>query len=196
MTAPATAAAHASSSEPVVSRSLSRQSDLVHLRSGRLALAALRLAAGFIFLWAFLDKTFGLGYSTPGERAWINGGAPSQGFLLSDGVVGPLKPFFTSIASPASDWLFMAGMLGIGLAVMLGIGLRVSAVVGTVILAAMYVAEWPPGAETGSNNPVVNYHVIYALSLIVLAVLAAGDTIGFGMPWKKTSLVRRMPWLA
>jgi thiosulfate dehydrogenase [quinone] large subunit len=183
-------------SEPVVKRSLARQTDLVHLGSGRLVLAVLRLAIGFIFLWAFLDKTFGLGYATPVERAWINGGTPSQGFLLGDSVVGPLKPFFASIASPASDWLFMAGMLGIGLAVMLGIGLRISAVAGTVILLAMYLAEWPSGVGTGSTNPVVNYHVIYALSLIVVAVLAAGDTIGFGLPWKKTSLVRRMPWLA
>jgi len=183
-------------SEPVVLRSLARQTDLVHIGSGRLVLAVLRLAIGFIFLWAFLDKTFGLGYSTPPERAWINGGAPSQGFLLGDAVVGPLKPFFTSIASPISDWLFMAGMLGIGLAVVLGIGLRISAVAGTVILLAMYLAEWPSGAGTGSTNPVVNYHVIYALSLIVVAVLAAGDTIGFGLPWKNTRLVRRMPWLA
>ncbi len=183
-------------SEPVVMRSLARQTDLVHLGSGRFALAVLRLAMGFIFLWAFLDKTFGLGFSTPVERAWINGGTPSQGFLLGDSVVGPLKPFFSSIASPASDWLFMAGMLGIGLAVMLGIGLRISAIAGTVILVAMYLAEWPFTAGAGSTNPVVEYHIIYALSLIVIAILAAGDTIGFGLPWKNTSLVRRMPWLA
>jgi len=189
-------AAPAPPSRSVALRSLARQIDLVRPVSGRFALAVLRLATGFIFLWAFLDKTFGLGYSTPAERSWINGGAPSQGFLLGDGVAGPLKPFFTSIASPASDWLFMAGMLGVGLAVTLGIGLRISAVAGTVILAAMYLAEWPPGADTGSTNPVVNYHVIYALSLIVAAVLAAGDTIGFGALWKKTGLVRRMPWLA
>ena len=35
----------------------------------RRSLAVLRLATGFIFLWAFLDKTFGLGFSTPVERA-------------------------------------------------------------------------------------------------------------------------------
>ena len=191
-----TTAPPVTASKPVVMRSLARQTDLVHLGSGRLVLALLRLAIGSIFLWAFLDKTFGLGYATPAERAWVNGGTPSQGFLLGDSVVGPLKPFFASIASPASDWLFMAGMLGIGLAVMLGIGLRISAVAGTVILLAMYLAEWPSGVGTGSTNPVVNYHVIYSLSLIVVAVLAAGDTIGFGLPWKKTSLVRRMPWLA
>ena len=29
------------------------------------ALAVLRISTGFVFLWAFLDKTFGLGYATP-----------------------------------------------------------------------------------------------------------------------------------
>ena len=68
------------------------QTHIVTLATGRRWLAVLRLATGFIFLWAFLDKAFGLGFSTPAERAWINGGAPSQGFLNSDAVVGPLKP--------------------------------------------------------------------------------------------------------
>ena len=44
-------------------------------------LVGLRLALGFEFLWAFLDKTFGLGYSTPSSQAWINGGSPTKGFL-------------------------------------------------------------------------------------------------------------------
>ncbi len=108
--------------------------------------------------------------------------------------MGPLKPFFAAIASPASDVLFMAGMLGIGAAVMLGIGLRISAVAGTVILVLMYLAEWPFIADSGSTNPAVDYHIIYALALIVIATLAAGDTFGFGRPWKH--LVRRAPWLA
>jgi len=171
-----------------------RESDLVHSRAGRASLAVLRLATGWIFLWAFLDKAFGLGFSTPIDRAWVNGGTPSQGFLLGDSVVGPLKPFFAAIASPASDVLFMAGMLGIGVAVMLGIGLRISAVAGTIILVLMYLAEWPFIADSGSTNPAVDYHIIYALALIVIATLAAGDTFGFGRPWKH--LVRRAPWLA
>ncbi len=44
-------------------------------------LVGLRLALGFEFLWAFLDKTFGLGYSTPSTQASINGGSPTKGFL-------------------------------------------------------------------------------------------------------------------
>ena len=159
------------------------------------ALAVLRIATGFIFLWAFLDKTFGLGFSTPTERAWINGGTPSQGFLGSEAVSGPLQPFFAGIASPASDVLFMLGMLGIGLAVVLGIGLRVSAIAGTAIMLLMYLAEWPFAANTASTNPVVDYHIIYALALIVVAATAAGDTWGLGRQWRSLPIVRSQPWL-
>ncbi|MEO7016428.1 MAG: DoxX family protein [Leifsonia sp.] len=172
-----------------------RETDIVRSGAGRGALAVLRLATGFIFLWAFFDKAFGLGFSTSAANAWINGGKPSQGFLNSPAVVGPLKPFFAAIASPASDVLFMIGMLTIGVAVVLGIGLRVSAVVGTVILIFMYLAEWPFGANAGSTNPLVDYHIIYALSLIAVAVLSAGDTFGLGAAWKKLSFVQRQPWL-
>ncbi|WP_185200966.1 DoxX family protein [Glaciihabitans sp. INWT7] len=163
--------------------------------AARWSLAVLRLATGFIFLWAFLDKTFGLGFSTPAARSWLNGGTPSQGFLNSPAVVGPFKPFFAAIASPTTDVLFMLGMLAIGLAVMLGIGLRISAVAGTVIMIFMYLAEWSFGANAASTNPVVDYHIIYALSLIVIATLSAGDTLGFGRAWKKLPLVSAHRWL-
>jgi thiosulfate dehydrogenase [quinone] large subunit len=164
--------------------------------TGRRSLAVLRLATGFIFLWAFLDKTFGLGFATPAERAWVAGGTPSQGFLLGDGVTGPLKGFFTAIASPASDVLFQLSMLGIGVPVMLGIGLRVSAVVGSFVMVMMYLAEWPFTPNAASTNPIVDYHIVYALALIVVAVLAAGDTWGIGAQWRRLPLVQRLPWLA
>ena len=161
----------------------------------RRVLAVLRLSVGFIFLWAFLDKTFGLGYSTPSARAWIHGGAPSQGFLKSPAVVGPLKPFFASIASPTTDVLFMLGMLAIGVAVMLGIGLRISAVAGSIILLFMYLAEWAFGANAESTNPLVDYHIVFALSLIVIAVLSAGDGWGLGIAWKRLQVVQNHRWL-
>ncbi|MDP3208429.1 MAG: DoxX family protein, partial [Rhodoglobus sp.] len=164
-------------------------------RSARQWLAVLRLATGFIFLWAFLDKTFGLGFSTPVERAWINGGGPSQGFLKSDAVTGPLKEFFAGIASPLSDVLFQLGMLGIGLAVMLGIGLRVSAVAGGILMVLMYLAEWPFTANAGSTNPAVDYHIIYGLALVVIAATLAGDTWGFGRQWRAMPFVRSQRWL-
>jgi thiosulfate dehydrogenase [quinone] large subunit len=162
---------------------------------GRIALAVLRIATGFVFLWAFLDKTFGLGFSTPAERAWVNGGTPAQGFLTSPAVTGPLAPFFAGLANPLVDVLFMLAMLGIGLAVVLGIGLRVSAVVGSAVMLMMYLAEWPFTAGTASTNPLVDYHIVYALALVAIASLSAGDTLGLGRAWRRLPVVRDQRWL-
>nr|WP_245530223.1 hypothetical protein [Brachybacterium faecium] len=48
---------------------------------GYTVLGIARLMVGFTFLWAFLDKTFGLNFSTPAEGSWLNGGSPTAGFL-------------------------------------------------------------------------------------------------------------------
>ncbi|WP_411700943.1 DoxX family protein [Conyzicola sp.] len=184
-----------SSSPTAHAHTLATEESLVTPAAGRRSLAVLRLATGFIFLWAFIDKTFGLGFSTPAERAWINGGTPAQGFLNSESVTGPLQPFFTAIATPAVDVLFMLGMLAVGLAVMLGVGLRISAVAGSLIMVFMYLAEWPFAANLASTNPLVDYHIIYALVLITLAFLSAGDTWGLGRTWKSIDFVRANSWL-
>ncbi len=171
------------------------------LRGGPLLLAVLRILTGVTFLWAFLDKTFGLGYATGAAKAWINGGSPTKGFL--GGVdVGPFQGVFRSWAgSDIADWLFMIGLLGIGTALVLGIGLRVAAVAGAVLLMAMWVASWPmaavnaAGEPTSSTNPLIDDHLINAVLVIALAVYAAGDTWGLGRAWSASPLVRRMPWL-
>lgn len=164
-------------------------------------LAITRIATGFIFLWAFLDKTFGLGYATTTTKSWINGGSPTTGFL-SHAEVGPLQEFFRSLAgSTTLDWLFMLGMLGVGTAVIAGIGLRISAIAGSLIMILMWAAEWPmatltsTGDPSGSTNPFVDYHLIYALVLIALAATTAGNTWGLGKIWESTNLVKRLPWL-
>jgi thiosulfate dehydrogenase (quinone) large subunit len=164
-------------------------------------LAIVRVVLGVEFLWAFLDKTFGLGYATPAARAWINGGSPTKGFL-SRVAVGPLEGTFHAIAGAAwADWLFMAGLLGIGIALILGIGLRAAAVSGTVMMVLMWAAEWPlakvtsAGEPTMSTNPFMEYHVIYALVLIALALTYAGHTWGLGRLWARLPFVQRNRWL-
>ena len=75
--------------------------------------AGVRLALGFTFLWAFIDKVFGFGFATPSERAWINGGSPTKGFL--SGSEGPFAGFYHNIAGTGfANWAFMLGLLGIG----------------------------------------------------------------------------------
>lgn len=165
------------------------------------ALASLRLLTGFAFLWAFLDKTFGLGYATPSGKGWTDGGSPTKGFL-SGVAAGPMESTFHEWAGAAwADWLFMLGLLGIGAALVAGVALRFAAGAGTAMLALMWLAEWPParhlsdGSPSMSTNPFVDYHVIYAVALIVLAATAAGDTLGAGRLWARLPFVRDHDWL-
>ena len=169
-------------------------------RAKAASLIALRLALGFEFLWAFLDKAFGFGYSTPSARAWIHGGSPTKGFL--DHVAsGPLQSTFHSISGAQwADWLFMLGLLGIGAAFMLGVALRPAAVCGVVLLTLMWFATWPlakvaGGQPTGSVNPFVDEHVISALGMIVIAVFVTTSSGYLGRTWAKLTPIADRTWL-
>lgn len=165
------------------------------------ALSVTRIATGLIFLWAFFDKAFGWRYSTSGAKSWVSGGSPTNGFL-SHVSAGPLQSFFHTIAGTWwADLGFMLGLLGIGVALVLGIGLRVTAIGGTVLMAMMWAAEWPlartssAGTPTGSSNPVFDYHVEYALVMIVCALAYAGATWGLGRRWAHLPFVAKNRWL-
>lgn len=158
------------------------QEDIVTSALLRRLLAGGRILIGWTFLWAFIDKVFGLGFTTPSERAWINGGAPAQGFMKN--LEGPTAAFFANIAGPWADWLFMAGLLGIGVAMVAGAGLKIAAWSGTLLLAFMYLAQLPIGqAGMGFTNPVTDSHWIEAVLLLVSAYGLAGDTWGLGRWW-------------
>ncbi|MBT8228340.1 MAG: DoxX family membrane protein [Dactylosporangium sp.] len=156
----------------------------------RYPFAAARILLGWLFLWAFLDKTFGLGHATERKNAWIDGGSPTQGFLKF-GTKGPLSDFYHSIAGAAfTDWLFMITILALGVSLMAGIGLRVAAVAGGILVVMMWSVVLPP-----TNNILVDDHLIYLALLLGLALSDAGRTWGLGGWWSGTALVRRAPWL-
>ena len=163
-------------------------------------LAVLRIAFGLTFLWAFIDKTFALGFHTGydqagnldrfGDAAWINGGSPTEGFLAF-GADGPFKDFYNNIAGAAwADWLFMLGLLGIGLALTLGIGMRMAATAGFVLYLLMWTVVLPP-----ENHPFIDDHILGAISMVVLAAYYAGDTWGLGRWWSSTDVVQKHPAL-
>jgi thiosulfate dehydrogenase [quinone] large subunit len=163
-------------------------------------LAVLRIGTGLIFLWAFLDKLLGLGYATPAAKAWVAGGSPTKGFLSSV-AVGPFDTAFQAIAGAWwANWLFMLALAGVGIAVTLGVALRFSAIAGSVLMLMMWLAEFPPdrfaadGTPSGSTNPLIDYHIIYAIALIVVAVTHAGNTWGLGRWWAELPFVRRQHW--
>ena len=159
-------------------------------RSTRYVLAGLRLALGWIFLWAFLDKLFGLGHETPAANAWVNGGSPTKGFL-GKAVSGPFAGVYHGIAGAAwADWLFMLGLAAIGTALIAGVAMRLAAAAGALLMVLMWTAVLPP-----ANNPFMDDHLIYAGVLVLLALTAAGHTLGLGARWDRLPLVQRYPWL-
>ena len=119
------------------------------------------ISMGFILLWAFFDKTFGLGFATKPQNAWINGGSPTTGFLKF-GVHGPLTNLFHFLAGvPVVDYLFMLGLLFVGLTLMFNRFVKWGVLAGCVMLAFMYLALMLP-----ENNPIIDDHIIYILVLI------------------------------
>lgn len=156
----------------------------------RYLLAALRLSLGWVFLWAFLDKTFGLGHDTTSKQAWIHGGSPTYGFLHFS-AKGPFAGLYKDIAGQGwADWLFMLGLLGIGIGLCVGVAMRASAVAAAIMLVLMWSVVLPP-----ANNPFMDDHLIYAIAVLALPVLHADEAWGLGAWWKRTDIVRRFPIL-
>jgi len=172
---------------------------------GWVFLSLTRIAVGFVFLWAFFDKLLGLGFSTCRtvaedgtftidafcDKAWVNGGHVTEGYLVYGGNVNsPFHDFFVSLGAQRwTDWIFMIGLLGIGLALMLGIGTKIGAISGTLMLVFMYMTQmWP------ATNPILDEHLVYSLAIIGIVWVELGhQSIGFGKPWRK--LVGEKTWL-
>jgi thiosulfate dehydrogenase [quinone] large subunit len=156
----------------------------------RYAAAAARVSLGWIFLWAFVDKLFGLGHETTSAQAWIHGGSPTYGFLAK-GAEGPFTSFYHSIAGATwANWLFMIGLAGIGIALVAGIAMRIAAAAGALMLVMMWSVVLPP-----ANNPFMDDHIVYAIVLILLAALGAGRFVGLGGMWERLAIVKRFGFL-
>lgn len=174
---------------PVMEPNGSHEPALMSKAAAR-ALAVLRIAFGLTFLWPFFDKLFGLGYATPSGKGWIDGGDPTAGFL-GKGTSGPFADFYQSLVG--DFWvtpLFMFALVAIGAALTLGIGMRIAAVSGALLYLSMWSANLPP-----ENNPVLDDHILGAITIVVLALVAAGNTWGLGRIWSSLAIVRRHTWL-
>ena len=95
----------------------------------------------------------------------------------------------------------MLALLGIGVALIAGVTVRLAAVAGVLLVAGMWLAEFPlamhvssAGDLTGSTNPLVDYHFLYAVVMVVLATSYAGTTWGLGEMWAKVPFVHRHHW--
>lgn len=159
------------------------------MKKSEVVLGLIRIGMGLIFLWAFLDKLFGLGLATVKENAWVLGGSPTFGFL--NNVSGVFQLFFKSLAgNPVVDYIFMIGLLLIGVVLIFGIGMKIASYSGALMFFLMWLAVFPL-----KNHPFLNDHLIYALILILLPMVKAGYYIGFGKKWSKIKFVKKFRFL-
>ena len=137
-------------------------------KSPIILLGLVRVFLGFIFLWAFLDKLFGLGFATVKEKAWISGGSPTLGYLGN--LDGTLSYFFNQLAGLfAVDLFFMAGLFVIGVSLIFGVFNKIGNLTGIFLISLIYLSALPI-----KNNPFVDEHIIY---IFVLALLASKSRV-------------------
>ena len=152
---------------------------------------ALRLVMSGIFLWAFFDKLLGLGFATESSKSWLSGASPTSGFLKFGTEGSALSSYFQSLSGNIFvDLLFMSGLLLVGSALLLGIGLRIAGFAGSLMMFLIYLSLFPP-----ENNPILDEHIVYIVSLLGIANTQSGDYFGMGKTWSKTELVKRYPIL-
>lgn len=150
----------------------------------------IRILLGFIFLWASVDKIFGLGFNTVPEESWIAGVSPTFGYLKF-ATYGPFAGMMQAMAgNPVVDVLLVGGQLLIGAALILGIGVKVASYSGALMMLLIYLSRFP-----GEFNPLIDEHIVYIVLLIGLARAEAGKVLGLGKVWAETNIVQKYPIL-
>lgn len=153
---------------------------------GEYVLSALRIVLGFMLIWAFFDKLLGLGMQTTSEAAVINGGSPTE-YYLSELVSGPFAGAFHAIAgNPLVDAALMAGLILVGIGLMAGIASKLSTIGMCAMMALMYMLSIPP-----SDNPVVDYHIVYILAIVAIYLLGGFGRLGLHGWWSRLGPVER-----
>lgn len=154
---------------------------------GMWAWTVLRLLLGWSFVWAFIDKMFGFGFSTCRaadssaidffcDAAMIRGGSPTYG-VLEFGTQGSHTGGLFSWMAPSgpdainfADVGFMLALLAGGVALMLGLGTRIAAIGGAALMMFMFLAldVWP------ETNPVNSSHTIEMVAFLGIATVGPG----------------------
>lgn len=158
--------------------------------------AVLRMAVGFIFLTAGIEKlllTEG-GFSAAGFLKFGTAGTPVLASAAEKVIYNPTHDFWVALAGNAAamnviNVLVVAGQIGIGVALILGLATRFASAMGTLMMLIFFVAAWE--FEFG----IVNQHLTYALVTATLGVLGAGRVWGLDAVIEKAQIVRQTPQL-
>lgn len=151
----------------------------------RYGVALLRVVVGVIFIWAGLDKVFNGGapgnwsaqaylkFATNGTLGWpFVTGTPDP-----NAIYNPTHAFWVSVAN--NDFamtivnnLVVAGEMCVGIALIFGIVTRFAGAMGALMMLFLFLAGW------SFTNGIVEEHLTYAVVLLALAGMGAGNYYG------------------
>ena len=158
----------------------------------------LRIGLGLLYLWAFLAQGFGIVYkntepAAPGaevtygwhfdyqaDAGWISSGfkhSPTEAYVGK--AHGPTAFLIQGLPTGVDDfgWIFAVG--GLGIALTLGIGMKIAGWGGFLLNMIIWFAGFPP-----TSNPLLDgEHMAFALSILLLMYLRAGNHWGLGRWW-------------
>ena len=144
-------------------------------------ISGLRIIIGFIWLWAFLDKLIGLGFSTSPQKSWLAGNSPTAGFLkFGTNPESPFASVYIELAkySTLLDPFYMAMLLFVGISLITGIMVRPGSIAGIIFVLS------------------IDDHIIYAIIFLMFIFTNAGIYgWSLGRRYQKISLVQKYPIL-
>jgi thiosulfate dehydrogenase [quinone] large subunit len=169
-------------------------------RGAAYSAALLRIGLGLVYLWAFIEQGFGVSYSNTAAPAagqptsygwhftydasdgWISSGfshSPTAGYIGN--THGPLAFIPKDLPTGLDDLGWMVAIAGLGVALTLGIGMYVAGIGGFLLNILLWFSTFPP-----NGNPIIDgTHTIYALLLLLLMFLHAGNQWGLGRWWSR-----------
>ena len=151
----------------------------------RYGVALLRVVVGVIFVWAGLGKVFNEGapgtWTAQGFLKFATNGSLGWPFVTGTpdpkAVYNPTHSFWVSLAGNDTvmtivNNLVVAGEVCIGVALILGFVTRFAGAMGALMMAFFFLAGW------SFTNGIVEEHATYAVVLLALAGMGAGNYYG------------------
>ncbi len=158
------------------------------------AAAIMRIALGFGFLYAGLEKVLQLSGGGPFSAAGFLkfatlGALPGSNPKV---VVNPTHDLWVSLAGngtlmPIINFLVQFGEIAIGIALILGLATRFAGIMGALLTGLFFVASW--SFATG----VINEDFLYMALSAYLAVIGAGAVWGLDGYLARTQLLAKTP---
>lgn len=146
------------------------------------ALFLLRVGAGWMFFYAGITKVMNPAWSAVG---YIGEAKTFSGFysMLT-------TPDWLPIVNFVNEW----GLVLLGVSLILGVGVRLSSILGAVLMLLYYfpILDFP---YPNTHSFIVDEHIIYIMSLLVLASFRAGRVWGLENWCSNLSLCSKFPKL-